>query len=174
MLRVDHCRAVCLLFALTALGGCHHCLTEREVKSTEQRLSANNDARADQTMRALASRLGATLLPATPRALTEPEMLPSQVEGQWWLYEGGIARRAIPIDSRDWQHARLARRGDTLLVLEPVLTRRAVAQEKKCVCFVGAYSVPTWYGFVVEDPSATLVEHVPVNLAEDFIQWRCR
>jgi hypothetical protein len=174
MLRVDHRRASCLLLALTAVGGCHPCLTEREVKSTEQRLSASNDARAEQTMRALASSLGATLLPATPRALTDPEMLPSQVDGQWQLYEGGIARRAIPIDSHDWQHARLARRGDTLFVLEPVLTRRAVAQEKKCVCFVGAYTVPTWYGFVVEDSSAALVEHVPVNLTEDFVEWRCR
>ncbi len=70
-------------------------------------------------MRAAARSAGATLLSLSPQKLHEPELIPTEDEGVYRLFDTqGGQRLVTAIRSPAWRYARLAQSGDTLFILD--------------------------------------------------------
>lgn len=72
-------------------------------------------------------------------------------------------------------HARLARRGNTLLVLLPKVTRRKAGEGTACECDgMPRPSIPGFYALVLDDSPPEKLEELEVPLFEDFVAWECK
>jgi hypothetical protein len=72
-------------------------------------------------------------------------------------------------------YLRLARRGDTLLVLVPSVSRRMVGERSACECDAGLVFIPrTYRAFVLDDLGFSKLERVTVPVIEDYVRWNCR
>jgi hypothetical protein len=183
-----------------AVAGC--CVSARGAEDLDRRLELRNQARADAVMRAVAERRGAVLLhdsghswpmcqyfPCGSEAALPPPycmersaaancFLPwgsSEVGAYPVLTDEGTMARFIYVSEKDGAYARLARRGNTLLVLVPKVSRRTVGE--RALCCEGH---PAWmsevvrsaFGFLLHDIDPVEVESVDVPLPIDVLNWK--
>ncbi len=169
------------------------CRSPERAAQAKARLLASNRERAEPSMRMAAEAVGAVLLPATPTRVIQVGAcsnrdLPEAQTCISWASDDGLAFRwrdptgseslGVKVDSPFWLFARLARRGDTLVLLVPVVTRRLVSRETECECREGSSG---YFDFALEIQSVFLlgdlpldgVEVVNVPIIEDFVEWRC-
>jgi hypothetical protein len=73
------------------------------------------------------------------------------------------------------QYARLARRGNALVVLEPQISLRTVGSATQCECDgMPRVICPTVYGFVTDDEAAPQIERVSVPMTVVAPHWSCK
>jgi hypothetical protein len=183
-----------LLGGATLLSGCH-CLNFRDAAAAREELTTKNRRNAERVMRDAAQRLGAVFLPAGPvdvrlvwscdasvalgASAEEPCVRESTV--------GGRVLRVVTADQKphlavmmrgidDWEYARLARRGTTLVVLEPKITHLTVGSMYECECNRCATVAmePHTFGFVIDDANITDVRDVQVPMTEDVLEVKCK
>jgi hypothetical protein len=83
--------------------------------------------------------------------------------------------RFIDVSENDGAYARLARRGNKLLVLVPKVSRRTVGERARC-----CEGHPAWlsevvrsaFGFLLHDVEPVEVESVDVPLTIDVFNWK--
>lgn len=156
-------------------------------------LLASNRERAEPLMRMAAESVGATLLPNTPKRIIRAgacvgrDLPQTQTCASWvsddrlafrWRDRTGTNSVGVVIDSASWLYARLARRGNTLVLLMPIVSRELESRQTECEC----EGRPTGYFdfenevepvFLVDDLPVDGVEVVSVPIVEDVIEWRC-
>lgn len=193
---------------LVALGLCSLtsacCTSMRRAAEIDDELRQQNLARAEPAMRRAAQRQGATLLPDQARTLgfkplcdttqnsavrTERSCVLdsggpiSAVGGVGDVYRlvdrDGKHQIAIPI-GEDATGARLAKRGNTLLVLSPQITFHQLDDRTQCECNGGPRVVSmSGYvnlgsAFVIDDLPEAEIQLVTVPVAYDYVAWQCK
>jgi hypothetical protein len=180
-----------------AVGCCH---ASRHADDVRAELVEQNRKRAEPSARSAAMSVGATLLPVLPQraARVEPcasAFLPGVAPDpncMAWVSDDGRAFRRIDeqgstslfvrIDSPYWRYARLALRGNTLVVVLPVVAPGVTRHRRECPCRVvdsafmsGFHPYSGWEPvFVLEDLPLERVETVHAPIVVDAIVWRCR
>jgi len=183
--------------SLLAVGCCH---ASRHADHVRAELVEQNRERVEPSVRSAAMSVGATLLPVLPQRAERVEpcasaILPGIVPDlncMTWVSDDGRAFRRIDergstslfvrVDSPHWRYARLAQRGDTLVVVLPVVTAGATRHRRECPCPVvdpgfnsGTNLDSGWKAvFVVDDLPLERVDTVHAPMVVDDIVWRCR
>jgi hypothetical protein len=173
----------------SVLTGCG-CASYAKFAAANRDLSNENFARSEPAMRRAAARFRATLTDAEPvivddvpcESLILPNIPP---EGGCIFWEAGDGRLFRFQDSRGKRHvgvrlsspslpfARLARNGNSLVLLLPKVHRHKVGERTRCQCSAGAYPEFS-YSFVLEDFEPDGLDVVEVTVIEDYIDWRCK
>lgn len=184
------------IFWLAVLeGGLTGCCCRSAESAAEMRaeLLSSNRERAEPLMRMAAEAVGATLLTALPTreirvgACASPSLPQAQTCASWLSNDGLAFRRrdragvelvGVRVESPSWQYARLARRGNTLVVLVPTVTRQLESRQTQCECEGRSAGYVDFENdiesvFLVEDQPVDGVEVLSVPILEDFIEWRC-
>lgn len=187
-LRFAACLAAGLLAGAGTLAGC--CISDRHASEISGHVQTLTRVHAEPAMRDAAHRLGAELLPVFPEEVYECDLAGSWVPRgadcvMWEPNDRGLiavrdlhgtVRRALPIQVQDWLYARLARRGDDLILLVPKLTRREVDRRTICGCYVemqvGAPVKPLVV-FVVDGAPKTAVQEVEVPVTVETVGFKC-
>lgn len=181
-----------LIVSAALLSGC--CATTQQAAAIRHELESRNRERAEPAMRAAALQRGALLLPGATEEVPLPPVC-GDVFFDWTglLFPKGMCversadrvfhlkavgqatRFVVQVPTQGWPYARLARRGSTLFVLVPRVTRRKVGDRTACEC--GSMTrpvIPTVFGFFIDDAEQVEVEEVVVPITEDFIEWKCK
>jgi hypothetical protein len=164
---------------LLALTGCT-CVGRLDVQARSRELLRQSYARADAVMRTTAAQHGATLLPTKPERFTIPVKCLGSVPQEDWVAAGcdppwlNGKKLVLPIREEDAPYARLASKGDDLLLLLPRIVHRKVDSGTACHCESGYMVTPPTFAFVLDtqgrEPSVTTLR---VRVTEDFIAWTC-
>jgi hypothetical protein len=156
-----------------------------------RQMRQQNRLNAEPAMQSAARQVGAELLPVLPEEVVDCDMphwpIPPGHDCIKWnpayspfaklLDASGSVHNALPIETRDWYYARLARRGDDLFVLVPKVTRRQVDKADQCQCDgmprVQPPGAPRVV-FVVEGTPKTPAQEIEVPVTEDYVNFQCR
>jgi hypothetical protein len=174
-----------LLVLLALTSGCGPaCIGRTRAEDLSRRLREHSLERSAGVMRDAATKLGATLL--TDRVTTWTAPWDCATCEPWWAASASPLSRiddpegtphvviAVPDDGRT-AYTRLARRGNTLLLLVPHVVRRTVGEKSACECNAGlVFLRPTYVAFVLDDVAVSELERVTVNVTEDYIRWHCK
>jgi hypothetical protein len=166
-----------------------------EAAAVREELTARNRRNAEPVMLDAAQRLGAELLPAVPSELRlvascdarDALGAPPDASCVRESAVGGRVLHVVTADQKphlaamirgiaDWPYARLARRGTTLIVLEPKITHRTVGTMYECECNTCATVVlePHARGFVIDDMNVTDLRDVQLPMTEDVLDVKCK
>jgi hypothetical protein len=173
-----------------ALAGCA-CTTRQKAAEHAAVLQAQSFERAVPAMRAAGASVGAQLLPLRAQVLYLPPCQPGEphdvsrgcVIGQAangrafrFLDERGKTKLAIRTRWEAHRYARLARRGDTFVLLDPEVSRRVVGEGTQCECDAGLIVFPDfqYFAFVTDDLPDVEVLALKVPMQEDVIEWECK
>jgi hypothetical protein len=158
-------------------------------------LQIQNRMTAEPAMRGAAARVGAALLPSAPERVDLANFCDMLVVRQnedarncvvsiaedqrtARILHSSRNRIAVPVRSKDGYYARLARRGNTLFLLVPTVTRSKVREGTECTCRGGMYElerqVDLQWSFVIDDGPIDKVEEIPVPVTEQFAEWKCK
>jgi hypothetical protein len=165
------------IVALTTLAqACSACLKREQLNTLQQQVELQNLSESEPSMRAAARSAGATLLRLLPQELYEPELIPTEDESVYRLFDAPRGERlVIAIPSRAWRYTRLAQSGDTFFILEPKPTQRQTDQVDACACGAGPYNViGVWHVFFVEPRASVTVQRITVPMIERVLDVRCR
>ena len=87
----------------------------------------------------------------------------------------GQSPKLIVAVGTGWQYARLARRGNALVVLEPQISLRTEGNASQCECdCMPSVVCPTVYGFVTADVAAPQIERVSLPMTVVGPHWSCK
>lgn len=192
--------AAVALYSLTS--GC--CTSRHRAVEINAELREQNIARAEPAMNSAAQRQGATLLLDRPQGLgftplcdETPDRAPrthgycviqslpviSATGGLGDVYQlrdhDGKPRIAITI-GEELRDARLARRGNTFLLLTPAATFHQVDRRAQCECDGGLVLVSMsgyvnlGLAFVLDDQPTPEIQTVSVPVVNDYIAWDCK
>jgi hypothetical protein len=189
-------------------AGCSPCLPFEQMQAADRAMQAQARAKTEPQMRAAAARYGAVLLPAVVQSIELPRC-PSdplaEAYGHPWLdprkgcldrnpkegvyrirVEGAKPRLLIDVAyGRDWElpYGRIAQRGNTFVLLDPIAHPRKARDGHACSCFIGSegyshehndYPILHVDGFVLDDVESPIVlERELVWIDVDVIEWRC-
>lgn len=92
------------------------------------------------------------------------------------LFPSGTPHVVVPVaNDGTEEYTRLARRGDTLLVLVPRVSHRMVDEKSACECDRGLVFIPrTYRAFVLNDVRVSKLERIAIPVTEDYIRWECK
>lgn len=165
------------IVALTTLAqACSACLKREQLNTLQQQVELQNLSESEPSMLAAARSAGATLLRLLPLELYEPELIPTEDESVYRLFDAQRGERlVIAIPSRAWRYTRLAQSGDTFFILEPKPTQRQTDQVDACACDAGPHHViEIWHVFFVEPRASVTVQRITVPMIERVLDVRCR
>jgi len=176
MLVKDRLLVAGLLSFSTATQACSPCLNGQQMRTRQDELLARNLSDSEPAMRAAARAAGATLLSLRPQTLYGPELIPTEHEGLFRLFDSQRGERlAIVIRSPSWTYARLARTGDTFFVLEPEATAHETDHVEACECDRMPHpSVDIWNVFLVEPSASATVKRICVPVLEGVLKVDCK
>lgn len=80
---------------------------------------------------------------------------------------------AIAIPSQDWYYARVARRGSTLVLLMPKVSRRKLGVQSQCTCGTWGTHTPVEHVLVIEGLSTATLQTLEVPMTERYVEWKC-
>lgn len=189
--RTQVMRAWSLIGAILAIGCC---ASWDKAAMMRRELEQENRKHSEPVMRAAAMKRGAVLLPALAwgfntrhcDSLVVPELAPENGCVHWESSDRrafrmrdarGNVTLAVRVRSPAWYYARLARRGGTLYVLVPKISRRIVGEATQCECVRQTGYVlgsPDEFAFTLEDLPLEEVEEVEVPIVEDILKWHCK
>jgi hypothetical protein len=91
----------------------------------------------------------------------------------------GTTQLLVPIPSpgQDWRYTRLARRGNTLVILNPrIVLRRTVGSVRECYCSAGPSIITCQRvkAFVLDAVFTPQIEEVSVPIVEGIFDWSCK
>lgn len=161
---------------MTLAQACSACLNREQLNTLQQKVERQNLSESEAVMRAAARRAGATLLPLVPQELYEPELIPTDNEGVYRLFDAQRGERlVIAIRSRAWRYTRLAQSGDTFVILESKTTRRQTDQVDACWCDGRPHHViEAWKVFLIEPRASVTVKRITVPIIERVLDVRCK
>lgn len=162
---------------LTTLAqACSACLNREQLNTLQQQVELQNLAESEPAMRAAARSAKAALLPLSPQQLYEPELIPTEHEDVYRLFDPQQGERlVIVIRSPAWRYARLAQSGDTFFIFEPKPTQRQTDQVEACACDAMPHPVvDIWNVFLVEPRASVTVERISMPMTESVLNVRCR
>lgn len=164
-----------------------------------------NIARAEPIMRKVAVQHGAELLPDLPQQLglvplcadgdgaphpdslcillLRPDVPVSETAelGNVYLLADHEGNRRLAVTLRTVSNtARLARRGKTLFLLIPRVTRHKTDERVQCECDGGPVIdsmsgyVNLGFAFFVDDIPNVEIQRIIVPIVEDYIEWECK
>jgi len=189
------CRRIGSVALAISATGC--CVSAEKARAMWAEVKSQNHERAELAMRKTAQSLGAEVVAVDARGLDLPHWCESTIapeigpetrclksasdDGRSFriVDDRGEPRLFVPVRSPAWPYSRLARRGNTLFVLLPRVSRRRVDEATRCECnrsYGYGYEeyLPKQFGFVVDDMPLSRVEEIEVPLTEDYINWRCK
>ena len=165
------------IVGLTTLAqACSACLNGEQLNTLQQEVELQNLSESEPAMRAAARSAGATLLPLLPQELHEPELIPTEDEGVYRLFDAQRGERlVIAIRSPAWRYARLAQSGDTFFILEPKPTQRQTDHVDACECDAAPHHViEIWNVFLVEPRASVTVKRISMPMIEKVLDVRCK
>jgi hypothetical protein len=192
------------VLAATAIGVAGCCLSQQQVDGVRKDLLARNLAHAEPEMHAAAERRGAVLLPVEAQHVLLPPPCNIVERGvnlaggypyapeSGWKCEAAVSatddRRlfrlkddrgkvwlGIEVAWTDRPYARLARRGSTVFLLEPRITRKNVGAWTQCECDgMPRVVYQARDAFVIDDIPSVKIEIVEVPMTEESVDWDCK
>jgi hypothetical protein len=175
-----------------ATAGCG-CITEQRARELGALLHAENDERAEPSMRAAARALGAELLRARAEPLqllncnttVQPAIREDVADGCivafsadgrafWFKDTRGREKLGIRVASEELDYARLVRRGDTFILIHPDVVRRSVDKKTQCECDRSPKLVtaqPVFFAIVADDVRRFELRTSTVRVLQDVVEW---
>ena len=87
----------------------------------------------------------------------------------------GHSQLVVPISDKGGQYTRLARRGDTLIILRAQVSTHIVGSATQCECDgMPRVVCPRVMAFILDEVFTARIEELSVPMTEDILDWSCK